>query len=85
MTSEEKQQVQNLINARTKLLTEKAARQEEQIKSLSDTIVALSSSIESRDREIDSLKSQLVQAQEQSQKLLALVQQDSPKTQSPQK
>ena len=85
MTNEEKQQVQNLINAKTKLLTEKAARQEEQIKSLSDTIVALSSSIESRDREIDSLKNQLVQAQEQSQKLLALVRQDSPKTPSPKK
>ena len=85
MTNEEKQQVQNLINARTKLLTEKTARQEEQIKSLSDTIVTLSARIESRDREIDTLKSRLVQAQEQSQKLLALVQQDPPKIPSPQK
>ena len=86
MTDEEKQQVQNLINARTKLLTEKAAQQEEQIKSLSDTIITLSNTIESREREIDGLKSQLSdakeelsRAQEQSQKLLALVQ-SSPET-----
>ncbi|MBR1657418.1 MAG: UvrD-helicase domain-containing protein [Synergistaceae bacterium] len=81
MTSEEKQQVQNLINARTKLLTEKAARQEEQIKSLSATIITLSNELDNRTIEIDELKSQLEQAkedlyqsQEQNRQLLTLVQ-----------
>ena len=73
MTAEEKQQVQNLINARTKLLTEKTARQEEHIKSLNDKITELNSEIETRKKEIDGLKSELTQAQEQSRKLLALV------------
>ena len=83
MTSEEKQQVQNLINARTKLLTEKAARQEEEIKYLTSTIMTLSAEVEKRDIEIDGLKTKLSAAQEQSQKLLALVQNDTPKPPEP--
>ncbi|MBQ3403205.1 MAG: UvrD-helicase domain-containing protein [Synergistaceae bacterium] len=81
MTGEEKQQVQNLINARTKLLSEKAARQEEQIKSLNDRIITLNAEIQERDselearrQELEALKSQLSEAQEQSRKLLGLVQ-----------
>ena len=75
MTGEEQQQVQNLINARAKLLTEKISRQEEQIKTLNDAITTLNAEIESRNEEITSLKVQLTEAQEQSRKLLAIVQQ----------
>ena len=82
MTDEEKQQVQNLISARTKLLTEKIARQDEDIRSLSSTIITLSNGIESRDLEIEGLKSQLSESQEQNRKLLALVQ-SSPQAPKP--
>ena len=82
LTDEEKQQVQNLISARTKLLTEKIARQDEDIKSLSSTIITLSNGIESRDLEIEGLKSQLSEAQEQNRKLLTLVQ-SSPQAPKP--
>ena len=84
MTSEEKQQVQNLINARTKLLTEKTARQEDEIKSLSSTIITLTNTLENRELEIDGLKTQLTQvkqelsqAQEQSRQLLAMIQSEN--------
>lgn len=82
MTNDEKQQVQNLISARTKLLSEKIARQDEDIKSLSATIITLSNTLESRDLEIDGLKSQLSESQEQNRKLLALVQ-SSPQAPQP--
>ncbi len=74
MTGEEKQQVQNLINARTKLLTEKTLRQDEQIRALNNRIITLNAEIQERDTEIDGLKTQLEQSQEQNRKLLALVQ-----------
>lgn len=69
MTGEEKQQVQNIINARMKLLNEKASRQEEEIKNLK-------SQLEEKTAEIDELKTQLTQAQEQSQKLIAMIHQN---------
>ena len=90
MTDEEKQQVQNLINARTKLLTEKTARQDEEIKSLSATIISLSNTLESRENEIESLNEKLSQvqeelsrSQEQNRKLAALVQSDQTKPELP--
>ncbi len=69
MTDEEKQQVQNVINARMKLLNEKASRQEAEIKTLK-------SQIEEKTAEIDGLKTQLTEAQEQSRKLIAMIQQN---------
>ena len=92
LTDEEKQQVQNLISARTKLLTEKSARQDEEIKTLSASIITLTHTLESRENEIESLSEKLSQADEklsrlqeelsraneQNQKLAALVQSDAP-------
>ena len=69
MTGEEKQQVQNIINARMKLLNEKASRQEAEIKTLK-------SQLEEKTAEIDELKTQLTQAQEQSKKLIAMIHQN---------
>lgn len=69
MTEEEKQQVQNVINARMKLLNEKASRQEAEIKTLK-------SQIEEKEAEIDGLKTQLTEAQEQSRKLIAMIHQN---------
>ncbi|MBQ3447302.1 MAG: hypothetical protein IJG37_06650, partial [Synergistaceae bacterium] len=90
MTDEEKQQVQNLITARTKLLTEKSARQDEEIRSLSATIISLSNTLESRENEIESLSEKLSQvqeelsrSQEQNRKLAALVQSDQKKPELP--
>ena len=92
MTDEEKQQVQNLINARTKLLTEKSARQDEEIKTLSSTIITLTNTLESRETEIESLREnlshlqeELSRANEQNQKLAALVQSEQPQTSQPAK
>ena len=87
MTPEEKQQVQNLINARTKLLSEKTARQDEQIRALTEKVTELDaeiqlkdSELQSREQEISGLKSQLDEArlqlsdaQEQARKLEALI------------
>ncbi|MBR0070091.1 MAG: UvrD-helicase domain-containing protein, partial [Synergistaceae bacterium] len=69
MTGEEKQQVQNIINARMKLLNEKASRQEAEIKTLK-------SQLEEKTAEIDELKTQLTKAQEQSKKLIAMIHQN---------
>ena len=69
MTLEEQQQVQNIINARTKLLTEKISRQEEKINALNEQITSLNDELEARKYEIDELKSQLEEAQEQNTKL----------------
>lgn len=69
MTGEEKQQVQNIINARMKLLNEKASRQEAEIKTLK-------LQLEEKTAEIDELKTQLTQAQEQSKKLIAMIHQN---------
>ena len=92
LTDEEKQQVQNLINARTKLLTEKSARQDEEIKTLSSTIITLTNTLESRETEIESLREnlshlqeELSRANEQNQKLAALVQSEQPQTSQPAK
>lgn len=71
MTGEEQQQVQNIINARTKLLSEKIARQEEQIS-------RLSTQLEDKEKEIAGLKSQLTEAQDQSRKLIAMLQENRP-------
>ena len=90
MTDEEKQQVQNLISARTKLLTEKSARQDEEIKTLSASIITLTRTLESRENEIESLSEKLSQLQdelsranEQNQKLAALVQSGSSQNTKP--
>ena len=76
MTGEEQQQVQNIINARTKLLTEKISCQEEQINALNNQITGLNEQIaglndelEARRYEIDELKSQLEESHEQNTKL----------------
>ncbi|MBQ4468844.1 MAG: UvrD-helicase domain-containing protein [Synergistaceae bacterium] len=69
MTGEEQQQVQNIINARTKLLTEKISRQEEKISALNNQITSLNDELEARNHEINKLKSQLEEAQEQNTKL----------------
>ncbi len=81
MTGEEKNQVQNLINARMRLLNEKISLQEEQIASLStelrDTKQELEASrkeLEARDTEISSLKTRITEMQEQSRKLTAMLQ-----------
>lgn len=92
LTDEEKQQVQNLISVRTKLLTEKSARQDEEIKTLSSTIITLTNTLESRETEIESLREnlshlqeELSRANEQNQKLAALVQSEQPQTSQPAK
>ena len=69
MTDEEKQQVQNIINARMKLLNEKNSRLEADIKNLK-------SQLDEKESEIDGLKTQLTQAQEQSKKLIAMIHQN---------
>ena len=69
MTDEEKQQVQNIINSRMKLLNEKASRQEAEIKTLK-------SQLDEKTAEIDGLKTKLTEAQEQSRKLIAMIQQN---------
>lgn len=86
MTDEEKQQVQNLISARTKLLTEKTARQDDEIKTLSAHLISLHSTLESREAEIESLNEKLSQAQEelsrakeQNRQLAALIQSEQTK------
>lgn len=80
MTEDEKQQVQNLINARMKLLNEKIALQEEHINSLSEEI-------KSKNEEIEGLKTQLTEEQERTQKLAAMIQEQKParktKTEAP--
>ena len=88
MTDEEKQQVQNLINARTKLLTEKSAKQDEEIKTLSSTIITLTNTLEARENEIENLseklshlQEELDRANEQNQKLTALIQSEQPLSQ----
>ena len=99
MTDEEKQQVQNLISIRTKLLTEKSAQQDEEIKNLSANIIAMTRALESRELEIESLneklseadekilhlQDELSRANEQNQKLNALIQSEQPKTLQPEK
>ena len=57
MTPEEQKQVQNLINARTKLLTEQISRQEQQISSLS-------SQLDAKDHELSGLRTQLTESQQ---------------------
>ena len=52
MTPEEQKQVQNIINARTKLLNEKIAHQEGQLS-------ALAAQLEEKDSEISALTSML--------------------------
>ena len=81
MTGEEKNQVQNLINARMRLLNEKILLQEEQINSLNseltDTKQELEASrkeLEARNTEISGLRTQLTEMQEQSRKLTAMLQ-----------
>ena len=69
MTDEEKQQVQNIINARMKLLNEKNSRLEADVKNLK-------SQIDEKNSEIDGLKTQLTEAQEQSRKLIAMIHQN---------
>ena len=88
LTDEEKQQVQNLINARTKLLTEKSAKQDEEIKTLSSTIITLTNTLEARENEIENLseklshlQEELDRANEQNQKLTALIQSEQPLSQ----
>lgn len=78
MTGEEQQQVQNIINARTKLLSEKIARQEEQISSLTRELVAMNNELESKNQEIEGLKSQLTEIHEQSKKLVSFVNESKP-------
>ncbi|MBQ7734029.1 MAG: UvrD-helicase domain-containing protein [Synergistaceae bacterium] len=74
MTGEEQQQVQNIINARTKLLTEKISRQEEKINALNNQITSLNDELEAREHEINELKIQLEEAQEQNTKLVEFFQ-----------
>ena len=82
MTLEEQQQVQNIINARTKLLTEKISRQEEKINALNEQITSLNDELEARKYEIDELKSQLDEAHEQNTKLAEFFQNSTqPQTQ----
>ncbi|MBQ7665170.1 MAG: hypothetical protein IJS42_00480, partial [Synergistaceae bacterium] len=78
MTDEEKQQVQNIINARMKLLNEKNSRLEADIKNLK-------SQLDEKESEIDGLKTQLTEAQEQSRKLIAMIHQNQNQKLEPEK
>ena len=78
MTEEEQRQVQNIINARTKLLTEKVAQQDEYITSLNERLASTTAELEAKKQEVSSLKSQVSEYQEQNKKLLSLVQENKP-------
>lgn len=67
LTPEEQKQVQNLINARTKILTEQISRQEEQISSLS-------SQLDAKELELSGLRSQLAESQQLTESLQAELQ-----------
>ncbi|MBQ7069385.1 MAG: UvrD-helicase domain-containing protein [Synergistaceae bacterium] len=79
MTAEEKQQVQNIISARTKLLSEKISKQEAELDSLYEEISTLNEEIENQNKEIDSLKTKLSDAQKQNKKLTELIEDLQPK------
>ena len=64
LTPQEQKQVQNLINARTKLLTEQISRQEQQISTLT-------SQLNAKDQELSGLRSQLSESQALTESLQA--------------
>ena len=74
MTPEEKQQVQSILSARTKLLSEKVAIQEEQIAGLSAQVTDLTAQLGSKEEEITGLRSRLAEAQEQTAALQSALQ-----------
>ena len=82
MTEEEQRQVQNIINARTKLLTERVAQQDEYINSLNERLATTTAELEAKKQEVSSLKSQVSEYQEQNKKLLSLVQENKPMPQT---
>ena len=80
MTEAERQQVQNLINAKTKLLSERISRQEDQINNLQDEISELNEELENKIQEledknrlIEGLKNKLSDAQDKNIKLTGLI------------
>ncbi|MBQ7154120.1 MAG: UvrD-helicase domain-containing protein [Synergistaceae bacterium] len=64
LTPEEQKQVQSIITARTKLLNERISIQEEQIANLS-------SQLDDKDKELDTLKTRLAESQEQNSALMS--------------
>ena len=91
MTGEEKNQVQNLISARMRLLNEKISLQEQQITALNtkldgkqQELDTIRSELEARTAEIDGLKTRLEESQEQARKLTAMLQTRRPAEPAPQ-
>ena len=64
LTPEEQKQVQNLINARTKIFTEQISRQEAQIS-------MLTSQLDAKDKELSGLRTQLTESQKLTESLQA--------------
>ena len=90
MTDDEKKQVQNLLNSRTKLQSEKIALQEQQIASLNTELEGTKQELEAsrielaeREQEISGLRTQLEEAQDQARKLTALIQARKPEPEAP--
>lgn len=90
MTGEEKNQVQNLINARVRLLNEKITLQEDRIAALNTQLIdtqheleASKQELETRTAEIATLRTQLTEAQEQTRKLSAMIQPHRPSPEPP--
>ena len=68
MTPEEQKQVHDILNSRTRLLNQKIAQQEEQI-------ISMSAHIDSKEKELAELRTQLAEAQQLNEKLQAEIQQ----------
>ncbi len=65
MTDEEQQQVQNIITARTKLLTAKIQQQESKINSLNQELDAKQNELDEKNRQLDQLHADMIEIQEQ--------------------
>ncbi len=78
MTDDERQQVQNLINAKIKVLSEKISRQNDEIQELGGQIIALTTALENREEIIENLKEKLSEAENKAEKLTELLQDIKP-------
>ena len=85
MTDEERQQVQNLINAKIKVLSDKISRQNDEIQELGGQIIALTTALENREQTIENLKEKLSEAENKAEKLNSLLQDIKPKNEELQK